>query len=165
MEPRTLTYRRSWLVRIFGVIMMLLMTSGPVFIWLAVAQEHAVNSGFYGFLTFYALLCAALDVMFLRWTGPKDMYFDLDHKTYRYITGWPFFAKTRTGPLSDLGGVYVRETRNQGYFLVGVVWQSGDSVTLEMFSNRSKAEQLAASLMSDLELKQVMPPRHLRPYQ
>ena len=159
MEPRTLTYRKPWLVRAFGVIMILVFTSAPVFVGLELRREHAVD---YGFLTFYALCCAALDVIFLWWSGPNDIYFDRDQKTYRYVKGLPFFAKTRTGPLSDLWGVYIAQKR--GTFFVGVIWWGGgSSITLEWFSDRMKAEQFAAIFRAMLGLKEVMPPRNLRP--
>ncbi|MGI4790725.1 MAG: hypothetical protein ACRYFS_17990 [Janthinobacterium lividum] len=142
--------------------MIVLLTSGPVFMWQELAREHAVD---YRFLPFYTLCTAALDALFFQWSGPSDIYFDREQKTYRHIKGWPFFAKTRNGPLSDLQGVYLRETQNHSYFLVGLTWRSGGSVTLELFSDRMKAEQLAATLMSNLNLERVMPPRNFRSQQ
>ena len=160
MEPRTLTYRRSWLVRAFLVLLILIFFAGLFMIGSGILSKPHPD---YGALLPFVLIFVGPSLLLWRMSGPNDIYFYLEQKTYRYIKGWPLFAKTRTGPLSDLSGVYIRETRNQGYVLVGLTWEDGGSTTLEMFSNRVKAEQFVASLMSDLGLKQVMPPRNLRP--
>ena len=134
----------------------------PYAVWLVFLQGQVVDpSGCVIGLLFF--VCLSSLAFWL--SGPDDIYFDTQRKTYRLIKGSPFAAKTRTGLLSDFWGVYVGRTQGDSrYFCVGVTWWGGKgSVTLERFGSKMHAERFAATLMSNLELKQVMPPRHLRP--
>ena len=149
-------------MRILFVASSLIALGIPYIVWLVFLQGQVVNPGgcVFGLLFFVCL--SALAFWF---SGPDDVYFDTKQKTYHLVKGSPFAAKTRTGPLSDLWGVYVGRTqRNRRYFCVGVTWWGGgDSVTLEWFPDIMKAERFAATLRAMLELKEVMPPRNLRP--
>ena len=111
------------------------------------------------------LLFGGIGLLFFYLSGPDDINFDLEQRTYRHTKGWPFFAKTRRGTMKDFWGVYVGRTRGDSrYFCVGVTWWGGKgNVTLERFSNKMHAERFAAVLRAMLGLKEVMPPRNLRP--
>ena len=150
-----------WL-RVLFVVSSLIALGTPYVVWLIFLQGQAVNPGSCAFVQ---LFCVCLSGLAFWFSGPDDVYFDTERKTYYLVKGSPFAAKTRTGPLSDLWGVYVGRTRGKTrYFCVGVTWWGGGgSVTLGWFSSEVQAEQFAESLMSNLELKQVMPPRNLRP--
>ncbi len=158
MEPRTLTFRKPWLFRAVSVLVMLICYADVFGIWNDMAKHHSMN---YGALLFFILWFGGGSVVFFWLSGPNDIYFDLQQRTYRYVKGWPFFPKTRTGSLSDFWGVYTGRKRSS--FCVGVTWWGGGNVTLESFSDKMKAEQFAATLRAMLELKQIMPPRNLRP--
>ena len=162
MEPRTLTYRKPWWGRALFLLVSLMGFINPFGIWLERGKYYTRD---YGAFVLLVLWLWAGSIIFFWLSGPDDLYLDLEQKTYCHVKGWPFFPKTRTGPVSDFWGVYLGKTQTHGFFLVGVMWWGGGNVRLESFSDRMKAERFAASLMSNLELKQVMPPRHLRPYQ
>jgi hypothetical protein len=162
MEPRTLTYRKPWLFRAVFVFVSLVGATLIFAMWSDIASRPHPD---YSVLPMGILLFGGESILFSWLSGPDDIDFDLEQKTYRHTKGPPFFAKTRTGPVSDFWGVYVGRTRGDSrYFCVGVTWWGGKgSVTLERFNNKASAERFAAMLMSNLELKQVMPPRNLRP--
>ncbi len=162
MEPRTLTYRKPWLFRAVLVFYSLMAVTLIVAMWSNIASRPHPN---YGPLPMGILLFGGGSLLFFWLSGPDDLSIDLEQRTYRHVKGWPFFPKTRTGPISDFWGVYVGRTQGKSrYFCVGVTWWGGKgSVTLKRFSSKMHAERFAASLMSDLELQQVMPPRNLRP--
>lgn len=162
MEPRTLTYRKPWLFRAASFLSSLAVFSFPL---LAVPEMTAHKPPDYSALPILILVFWGGSLLSLHLSGPDDIAFDLEQKTYRYVKGWPFSPKTRTGIMKDFWGVYVgRRQGGNRYFWVGVTWWGGrDSVTLERFGNKEAAERFAESLMSNLELKQVMPPRNLRP--
>lgn len=149
-------------MRVLFVVSSLIGLSIPVLIWLVFLQGQAVNLGgcVFGLLFFFCL--SALAFWF---SGPDDVYFDLEQRTYRLVKGSPFSTQIRSGPLTDLWGVYVGQTQGRSrYFCVGVtLWGGKGSITLERFSTGVQAERFAAQLMSNLELKQAMPPRNLRP--
>jgi membrane protease YdiL (CAAX protease family) len=162
-----LTYRKPWLIRFFPVLLILIFFAGLFMIAGSIVSKPHPN---YGTLLPFVLIFGGPSLFLWRLSGPQDICFDLHEKTYRYVAGWPFFAKTRIGPISELQGVYIRETQSYGFFVGVTVFSPklnrrgrGGGVTLETFTNRTKAEQFAAQLMSDLELNQVMPPHHLRP--
>ena len=149
-------------MRVLFVASSLIALGIPCIVWLVFLQGQVVNPGGCAFGLLFFVCLSGLAFWF---SGPDDVYFDADRKTYHLVKGSPFSAKTRTGPLSDLWGVYVGRTQGKSrYFCVGVTWwDEGGSVTLERFSSKMQAERFAASLMSNLELRQVMPPRDLRP--
>lgn len=162
MEMRTLTYRRPWLFRAVFVFVSLLAIADLVGMWSDIASRLHPN---YGALSFFILWFGGVSLIFFCLSGPNDLYLDMEQRTYRHVKGWPFFPKTRTGPVSDFWGVYIGRTQSKSrYFRVGVTWWDGKgNITSERFSSKMQAERFAATLMSNLELKQVMPPRHLRP--
>lgn len=149
-----------WMRAVFAVSSLIALGI-PYVVWLVFLQGQVVNPGGCTF----GLLFACLSGLAFWFSGPDDVYFDKEQKTYHLVKGSPFSAKTRTGPISDFWGVYVGRTQGRSrYFCVGVTWWGGKgSITLERFSSKMQAERFAASLMSNLELKQVMPPRNLRP--
>jgi hypothetical protein len=149
-------------MRVLFVFSSLAALGVPCIVWMVFLQGQVVNSGCCAFGLLFFVCLSGLSFWF---SGPDDVCFDTERKTYYLVKGSPFSAKTRTGPLSDLWGVYVGRTQGRcRYFCVGVTWWGGKgSVTLERFNNKASAERFAAMLMSNLELKQVMPPRNLRP--
>ncbi len=164
MEPRTLTYRKPWLFRALLVFVGLANIADLVAMWSDIARRPHPD---YSALPMVVLLFGGASLLFVWLSGPDDIYLDLGQRTYRHVKGWPFFAKTRIGTLRDFWGVYIGRTQGTSLcFCVGVTWWGGrGNVTLEQFDSKMYAERFAATLMSNLELKQVMPPRHLRPYQ
>ena len=162
MDPRTLTYRKPWLFRGVFVFGSLIGFINPFGVWLEMGKYYTRDYSAFILLVLWNWGVCAL---FFWLSGPDDIEFDLEQKTYRHTKGWPWFAKTRTGTMKDFWGVYVGQTQgSSAYFCVGVTWWGGKgSVTLERFSSKMHADRFAATLMSNLELKQVMPPRNLRP--
>ena len=159
MEPRTLTYRKPWGGRVVFGFVNLLAIADSVGVWSEYSSRPYPD---YAALLFLILYLCGGGLVFFWLSGPDDLYLNLDQKTYRHVKGWPFFPKTRTGSISDFWGVYVGRT--QSSYFVGVTWWGGKgSVILGRFGNKASAESFAETLMSNLELKQVMPPRHLRP--
>lgn len=159
MEPRILTYRKSWWGHAIFLLATLIGFINPFGIWLEMGKYYTRD---YGAFILVVLWNWGVCALFFWLSGPDDLAIDLDQQVYCHVKGWPFFPKTRTGPVSDFWGVYVGSIRYN--FYVGVTWWGGKgSVILERFSSKMHAERFAATLMSNLELKQVMPPRHLRP--
>lgn len=149
-------------MRVLFVASSLVALGIPCIVWMVFLQGQVVSRAG---CVFGLLFFACLSGLAFRFSGPDDVYFDTERKTYHLVKGSPFSAKTCTGPLSDFWGVYVGQTQGKSaYFCVGVTWWGGKgNVTLERFSSKAQAERFAATLMSSLELKQVMPLRHLRP--
>ena len=164
MKPHEMAFLKPHWLRILFVVSSLIALGIPVLLWLVFLQGQAVNCSGCVFGLLFFLCLSALAFWF---SGPDDVYFDLDQRTYRLVKGSPFSAQIRSGPVSDFWGVYVGRTQGKSaYFCVGVTWWGGKgNVTLERFSSKMQAERFAASLMSNLGLKLVMPPRNLRPYQ
>ena len=162
MEPRTLTYRKAWWGRAFFLLVSLIGFINPLGIWLEMGKYYTRDYGAFVLLVLYNW---GVCVLFFWLSGPDDLYLDLEQRTYCHVKGWPLFPKTRTGPVLDFWGIYVGRTQGSSrYFCVGVTWWgSKGSVILKRFSSKMHADRFAASLMSNLELKQVMPPRNLRP--
>ena len=118
MEPRTLTYRRPWLFRAVFLFFSLVGLSLPFLAAADIASRHNPD---YSPLPMAVLVFGGPGLVFFWLSGPDDLHFDLDERSYRHIKGWPFFAKTRTGPVSDFWGVYVGRTQDKSrYFCVGV---------------------------------------------
>ncbi len=161
MEPRTLTYRKPWLFRAVFIFAGLMAFSLPFLVASDMTVRRPID---YSALPMLTLLSWGGSLFFFYNSGPDDIAFNLEQRTYRHVKGWPF-AKSRSGSMKDFWGVYVGRTQGDNrYFCVGVTWWGGKgSVILERFSSKMHAERFAASLMSSLELKEVMPPRNLRP--
>ena len=162
MNPHEMAFLKPHWLRVLFVVSSLIALGIPVLLWLVFLQGQAVNLGGCMFGLLFFLCLSALAFWF---SGPDDVYFDLDQRTYRLVKGSPFSTHIRSGLLTDFWGVYVGRTQGKSaYFCVGVTWWGGkDNVTLERFSSKMHTDRFAATLMSNLELKEVTPPRNLRP--
>ncbi len=156
-----LEFRRPWLVRSFFVIFTFVTLGSLPALLPTLIKEHQANTGM---LLYYLVICVPISILSLWFSGPDDISFDLEQKTYRWVKGYPFLARTRTGSFEDLWGVYLARTQgSERYFCVGINWRSGrNSITVNRFYNELLAEQFAEDLMTKLGLPKVMPPRNLR---
>lgn len=160
MEPRTLTYRKPWLFRAVFVLVSLLAIADFIGMWSDIASRPHPD---YSALPIAVLLFGGASLIFFCLSGPNDLYLNMEQKTYRHVKGLPFSPKTRTGPVSDFWGIYMGRTRSNSNYCVGVIWWGGGDVILRSGLDRLEAERFAAILRAMLELKEVMPPRNLRP--
>ena len=156
-----MTFRKSIIVKVGLTFIGLVFALGMPFIsWLEMVQSHTVDFAW----AFIGLSGVGVGAIMFSLSGPDDITFDLERKTYHRVWGWPFFAKTRTGTWNDFWGVFVGKGHgNHRYFCTGVMWRDGAHMRIGVFSDQDAAEQLAMLLMRRLELERVMPPRSLRP--
>ena len=97
---------------------------------------------------------------FFWWISrPTEFAVDEGRRTYRWSEGWPPFRRIRTGPLSDLEGVWAAEDGSDHRpYLVYVARQGGTGrMVVEGFSSAAGAEHYADELAAVLAVPRLMP--------
>ncbi len=163
VSPGELAFRKPFEMRAVLGAFGLISVATPF--WVGIEAWKQQDGNACAMLPFFAALCFGFGALFFSLAGPADLYLDMERRTYRLVRGWPFLARTRSGTWEDFWGVWVgRTSGSQTAYLVGVTWWGGGgSVTLGRFENKSSAERFAEEMMSKMDLKRVIPPRHLRP--
>jgi hypothetical protein len=123
-SPDGFALRRPWeqcaLLSLIGFLCLLLplvMASNDLSFYGAVRPNHRA------YLWAFAGIGLAGAALFW-WVGrPEELAVDEERRSYHWSVGWPPLQRVRTGPLSDLEGVWA-ESGYRGY-LVYVGWRGG----------------------------------------
>ncbi len=124
----------------------------------------SVAAGDWAAFVFLVIPCTFVGGLFLRGSGPDELRLDLVQRTYRRVSGWPLFPKARSGPWTDIQGIYVGSVAGASGStrFVGVTgMRLGGRQDLGRFNAPPAAEHFADKLASDLGLPRIRPPRPL----
>ena len=155
-----MVFRKRLTSRVHLAMMGLFMAvGGPVVHWYRLTEASGPpisKIAFIGLWAIFAGLFFATGILLVRLSGPEDLYLDLDHHTYRLISGWPLFPTTRSGDWSDIAGIYTKSAGTSGT-IVGVSWRFSEKqkTPLGRFERKGSAEQFAQEMSFKLELPQI----------
>ncbi len=127
MEPvkvsseNTLAFCRPWTDRVAAALFALLHVVAYPILWVIPAWQMPMTAAHWYRYSAGEMLCLIIAVLTLYLAGPDDLTFDLNRRTYRYISGWPLGWRIHEGPWEDMAAVCVLMT-DQSYY-VRIVWK------------------------------------------
>lgn len=113
-------------------------------------------------------LCIAIGAAIYYFSGPNDVFIDLERRTYRLVTGPPHNPNSKEGTLDDLAGVFVWCRYLNSDYRVGIVWKEGRKpgrkrfVMVGSLRRSGAADRLAQETAVKLGLPLVEPPYPFR---
>lgn len=125
MEPvkvsseNTLAFCRPRKNRVAAALFALLHIVAYPILWMIPAWQVPMTTSLWYRYGIVEVMCLALAALTLDLAGPHDLIFDLNRRTYRYVSGWPLGLQVYEGPWEDLAAVCVLKTK-RGYY-VGIV--------------------------------------------
>ena len=115
-----------------------------------------------GWLAFALLVSmnVAMGVFCFLISGPNELRLNLDQRTYRHCYGWRHKPQVQTGPMDDIGGLYLQPYPNTGSYFVRIAWKTecGSSPVLGAFTRSFPAERFIDETAEALGLPLVEPP-------
>lgn len=157
-----MVFRKRLALRIFMAIMGFYMSiGGPIVLWYKFmnASDKPGIVVLVSVWAVFALLSIATGILLVRFSGPEDLYLNLDQRTYRLISGWPLFPVNRSGKWDDMAGIYVHSFGSSSVE-VGISWRHNKKhrTALGKFGRRQLASQFAEDIASKLGLPQIVLP-------
>lgn len=104
------------------------------------------------------LISSAIEILIFMWVGtPKELTINLDEKTYRIKSGWPYLQKCWDGSLQDVARLMVAYS-NSNMSLI-VLWKpmkrwktQPSRFTIGRYSSRPQAEAVALRIMEEWDI-------------
>lgn len=112
----------------------------------------------WGAVLLLLLICLPFAALMLSLSVADELRLNMAERTYQRVSGWPFGFKNRSGPWTDLWGVYIGSGGRSTYFVGIRGMRLGPRMDLGRFGMYAAAEQFAQELMSELSLPQVPTP-------
>ncbi len=163
--PSGFALRRPWehcaclgLMGLLSLLLPLLVVSDDLRVYGAMRSDH------WPYLLAFAGIGLAGAVLFWWMGGPTELAVDEGRRTYRWSEGWSPFRRTRTGPLSDLEGVWAEPSGSSRVYLVYVGWRGGTGrMVVGLYSSAAGAEHYADELAAVLGVPRLAPGACRRP--